>query len=60
MSKPMSAVSLISCLAGELYTDPALLVESIKEEESVLSLVRAYGKGGATYQEVLEAVSAIC
>lgn len=55
----MSAENLILCLAGELYTDPALLVESIKEEESVLSLVRAYGKGGATYQEVLKAVGAI-
>ena len=60
MSKPMSAPMLIQCLAGELYTDPALLVESIKEEESVLSIVRAYGRGEETYQNVLEAVSAIC
>ena len=60
MNKPMSAPMLIQCLAGELYTDPALLVETIREEESALAIVRKYGKGSATYQEVLEAVSAIC
>lgn len=60
MNKPMSAPMLIQCLAGELYTDPALLVETIREEESALAIVRKYGKGGATYQEVLETVSAIC
>lgn len=60
MNKPMSAVSLVSCLAGEMFADPALVVEAIKEDQEVLALVRRYGKGGATYQEVLEAVSAIC
>lgn len=60
MDKPMSAVSLISCLAGEIDSLPDLIVEAIKEDSEVLALVRQYGKGGATYQEVLEAVSAIC
>lgn len=60
MNKPMSATNLIQCLAGELLTDPALLVEAIKEEESVLSTVRQYGRGQISYEEVREAVSAIC
>lgn len=57
---PMSAVSLVSCLAGEMLADPALIVEAIKEDEEVLALVRQYGKGLASYEEVREAVSAIC
>ena len=60
MSKPMSAVSLVSCLAGEMFADPALIVEAIREDEDVLALVRQYGKGRATYEQVREAVSAIC
>ena len=50
---------LVQCLAGELYADPHLLVEIIKEDESVLALVRQYGKGLATYEKVRGAVSAI-
>ena len=60
MNKPMSAESLILCLAGEIGSLPALVVEAIQEDQEVLALVRSYGKGGATYQEVLEAVGAIC
>lgn len=60
MDKPMSAVNLISCLAGEMFTDPALLVEAIGEDSEVLAIVRAYGKGLATYEQVREAVGAIC
>jgi hypothetical protein len=60
MTKPMSAPDLIQCLAGELLTDPALLVEAIKEEESVLAIVRQYGRGQISYEEVRDAVSAIC
>lgn len=60
MTKPMSAPDLIQCLAGELLTDPALLVEAIREEESALAIVRQYGRGQISYEEVLNAVSAIC
>ncbi len=60
MTKPMSAPDLIQCLAGELLTDPALLVETIREEESALAIVRQYGRGQISYEEVLNAVSAIC
>ena len=56
----MSAPMLIQCLAGELYTDPALLVETIREDDSALAIVRQYGRGRATYEEVRDAVSAIC
>ncbi len=60
MTKPMSAPMLIQCLAGELLTDPALLVETIKEDDSALAIVRQYGRGQISYEEVREAVSAIC
>ena len=60
MDKPMSAVSLISCLAGEIGSLPDLIVEAIREDEEVLALVHSYRKGEATYEQVLEAVSAIC
>jgi len=60
MTKPMSAPDLIQCLAGELLTDPALLVETIREEESALAIVRQYGRGQISYEEVRDAVSAIC
>jgi len=60
MNKPMSATNLIQCLAGELLTDPGLLVETIKEDDSALAIVRQYGRGQITYQEVLNAVTAIC
>ncbi len=57
MNKPMSATNLIQCLAGELLTDPSLLVETIKEDEETLALVRRYGKGEEDYAKVLERVS---
>lgn len=57
---PMSATTLVRCLAGELDTLPALLVEMIQDDEEVLAIVRQYGKGLATYEQVREAVSYIC
>lgn len=56
----MSAPTLILCLAGEMDSLPALIVEAIQEDPDTLALVRRYGKGLATYEEVREAVSAIC
>ena len=52
MSRPMSAPNLIQCLAGELLVDPALLVETIREEEELTRLVRSYGAGDFTYEKV--------
>ena len=52
MSRPMSAPNLIQCLAGELLVDPALLVETIREEEDLTRLVRSYGAGDFTYEKV--------
>jgi hypothetical protein len=60
MNKPMSATNLIQCLAGELLTDPALLVEAIKEDDSALAIVRQFERGQISYEEVRNAVSAIC
>lgn len=57
---PMSAEMLVRCLAGEMFAYPGDVVEAIKEDSEVLALVRRYGKGLATYEEVRDAVSAIC
>lgn len=54
--KPMSAVNLIQCLAGEIEIDPALLVETIKEEEDLLRVVRSYGAGDLTYDQVMDTI----
>ena len=56
MSKPMTAPMLIQCLAGELFCDPALLVEIIKEEEDLFRVIRSYGAGDFTYEQVLDTV----
>jgi hypothetical protein len=56
MSAPMSAVNLVSCLAGELLTDPALIVETIKGDEDLLHLFRSYNSGDLTYAQVLDTV----
>ena len=60
MTKPMSAENLILCLAGDIESFPALVLETIKEDQDVLAIVRQYGKGQITYEEVLNAVSSIC
>lgn len=60
MTAPMSAPMLIQCLAGEMYSHPEMILEAIREDQDTLSLVRRYGRGLATYEEVREAVSAIC
>jgi hypothetical protein len=52
--KPLDVVSLIQCLAGELLVDPALLFETIKEEEDLQRIIRSYRLGDFTYYEVLE------
>jgi len=54
--KPMRGALLIACLAGELEIDPALLVETIKEDTDLLHVVRSYGKGDLTYEQVLDTI----
>lgn len=54
LSKPMSAPNLILCLAGELETYPALLVEIIQEDKDLLRVVRSYGAGDLSYESVLD------
>lgn len=50
----MSAVTLIQCLAGELLADPALLMETIGEEEDLQRVIRSYRSGDFTYSQVLD------
>jgi hypothetical protein len=52
----MSAVSLIQCLAGDLLADPALVMETIKEEEDLVRVIRSYRLGDLTYSDVLDTV----
>jgi hypothetical protein len=56
MSKVMSAVDLIQCLAGELEIFPALLVETIQEDQDLLRVIRSYREGDFTYDQVLDTV----
>ena len=56
ISKPMGAVNLIACLAGDLLTDPALLVETIGEDPDLLRIIRSYRDGDFTYEEVLDTI----
>jgi hypothetical protein len=52
----MSAVSLIQCLAGDLLADPALVMETIGEEEDLQRVIRSYRMGDFTYSQVLDTV----
>ncbi len=52
----MSTPILIQCLAGEMLVDPALMLETIREEEDLLRVVRSYGAGDFTYEQVLDTV----
>lgn len=55
-TKPMSAVMLVSCLAGDLLADPAIVVETIQEDEDLRRVVRSYTAGDFTYLDVLDTV----
>jgi hypothetical protein len=50
----MSTVELLESVAGELNTLPALLLEAIREDEGAIELVREYGRGNSTYEDVLD------
>lgn len=52
----MSAVTLIQCLAGDLMADPALLMETIGEEEDLQRVIRSYKLGDFTYGDVLDTI----
>lgn len=47
---------LVLKLSGELLIDPALLVETIKEEEDLRRVMRSYSAGDFTYADVLDTV----
>jgi hypothetical protein len=55
----MSTVELLENIAGELNTLPALLFEALREEEGAIELVRAYGEGNASYDDVLNYMNGI-
>jgi len=55
----MSTVELLESIAGELNTLPALLLEAIKEDEGAVELVREYGRGNSTYNDLLDYINGI-
>lgn len=57
LSKPMSATNLVLCLSGELEIDPGLLVETIKQDPDLMRVVRSYGAGDFTYEDVLDTLA---
>ena len=54
----MNGAQLIASLAGELLIEPALLVETIREDEDLVRLFRSYNAGDFTYAQVLETLNA--
>ena len=55
----MSTVELLESIAGELNTLPALLLEAIREDEGAVELVREYGRGNSTYNDLLDYINGI-
>ena len=55
----MSTIELLESVAGELNTLPALLLEAIREDEGAIELVREYGRGNSTYNDLLDYMNGI-
>jgi hypothetical protein len=55
----MSTIELLESIAGELNTLPDLLLEAIREEEEATELVKAYGEGNASYDDILNYLNGI-
>jgi hypothetical protein len=56
IDKALSAPHLVMCLAGELGVTPSLIVEAIKETPALLEIAKAYGRGEATYNQMLHTI----
>jgi hypothetical protein len=54
MNTVMNAGDLIASLAGELLVDPALLLEMVREDQDALRVIRSYGAGDFTYEQVID------
>ncbi len=55
----MSTIELLESIAGELNTLPDLLLEAIREDEGAVELVREYGRGNSTYDDILNYMNGI-
>ena len=55
----MSTIELLESIAGELNTLPVLLLEAIREDEGAVELVREYGRGNSTYNDLLDYMNGI-
>jgi len=55
----MSTIELLESIAGELNTLPALLLEALREDEGAVELVREYGRGNSTYNDLLDYMNGI-
>lgn len=55
----MSTVELLESIAGELNTLPDLLLEAIREDEGAVELVKEYGRGNSTYEDILDYINGI-
>lgn len=54
INNPMSATNLVLCLSGEMEIDPGLLVETIKGDPDLMRIIKSYGAGDFTYDQVLD------
>jgi len=55
----MSTNELLESIAGELNTLPALLLEAIREDEGAIELIKEYGGGNSTYNDLLDYINGI-
>jgi hypothetical protein len=56
IEKTMSAPHLVMCLASALGVTPTLIVEAIKETPALLEIANDYGRGEATYNQLLHTI----
>jgi hypothetical protein len=56
IDKALSAPHLVMCLAGEIGVEPSLIVEAIKETPALLKIANDYGRGEATYNQMLHTI----
>jgi len=55
----MNTIELLESVAAELNTLPALLLEALREDEGAVELVREYGRGNSTYNDLLDYMNGI-
>ena len=56
IEQTLSAPHLVMSLSAELGVTPTLIVEAIKETPALLKIANDYGRGEATYNQMLHTI----